>query len=371
MNTSMLPTVPFPSSCDEEDILITRGEKRIRRNALIDGQSASCSTATLKIWLMTRLDSAATNSSRRPLLQRVILPAVPQAPPHIGITILTNPARTRTRSVPPAPIHEEETHPSTISRSSPSPAPPHKTYTILSNPARTRSLPPIQDAPLSSRPVSQSRSPPRITILTNPAREKQRTTQPRSSQNILGSRNISAAAPAPAGVSITSPLSILKAPIPAPRILPPAPARAPAADIKLSKPTADVVKEELKAQNLKEKVPFPKIVVHKSILCEARAETSVHPGTRTGTTSLGHMLGVPVVDSRSRLPRNDVARYYPEEHAAEQMVRSKRLGAARRKEWARRRMQTATTTTNATPTSSVALMVSRINARTSAPTRFG
>ena len=369
MNTSMLPTVLFPSSSDKEDILIARGEKRTRRNALIDGQSASCSTATLKTWLMTRSNAAATNSSRRPLLQRAILPAVPQAPPRIGITILTNPARTQTLSVPP--IHN---HPSTICQSSPSPAPPHKTYTILSNPARTRSLPPIQDA-LSSRPVSQLRSPPRITILTNPAREKHRTTQPCPSQNTLSNRKVSATAPAPMDVPITMSISILKAPVPAPRTLAPTPARAPAADIKLSKPTADAVKEkELKVQDVEVKVPFPKIVVHKSISCEARPETSAHdPGTGTGTrtTSHGQMLGVPIVDSRSRLPRNDLARYYPEEHAEEQMVRSRRLAAARRKECARRRMQTAITTTTATPTSSVALMVSRINARTSAPTRSG
>jgi hypothetical protein len=47
--TSMLPTgVPLPFSCDKDNIAVTRGEKRTRRNVLIDGQSPSRSTATLQ-----------------------------------------------------------------------------------------------------------------------------------------------------------------------------------------------------------------------------------------------------------------------------------------------------------------------------------
>jgi hypothetical protein len=38
--------VPFPSSGDEENVPVSHSEKRTRRNALVDGQSASYLTAT-------------------------------------------------------------------------------------------------------------------------------------------------------------------------------------------------------------------------------------------------------------------------------------------------------------------------------------
>jgi hypothetical protein len=135
-----------------------------------------------------------------------------------------------------------------------SPVPSH-TYTILSNPARTRSSPSIQIIHSSPPSVRQSHSPPRITILSNLARD-------------------------------------------------------------------------------------------------------------------GEMLGVPAVSSRSRLRQNDLARYYPKELAAEQIVRrngitvrsGNRVAAARRREPPSQFRQTTTPT--ATPTTpSVALMVSRINKR--------
>jgi hypothetical protein len=314
---------------------------------------------------MTRPDTPAANSSRRPLLQRGISSssssAVGQSPPRIGITILTNPARTRTLSVPP--IHEEKIRSSTFCRSPlPYPAPPHA-YTILSNSARTLSLPSVQIAHSSSSSTQQSNFPPpqpRITILTNPAREKQRTTQPRSTQSTRS-------------VPATTPISILKAPAPAPRIPAQAQAQAPAsaAGIKLSKPAADAVKLEGKAQNEEAKLLLPRIVVHEPV---SWAKTGVHhlgTGTDPGTTkNHGEMLGIPVVTGRSRLHENDLARYYPKEHAAEQLMRRRRLmarsgnraGAARRREQARPSRQTATSTS----TPSVALMVSRINARTRA-----
>ncbi|KAF8487042.1 hypothetical protein DFH94DRAFT_797275 [Russula ochroleuca] len=339
---NMLPTgIPFTLSCDKENIPVTRGERRSRRNALMD----------------------VTNSSRRPLLQRGISSSssstVCQSPlsPHIGITILTNPARNKTRL---PPIHEEKTHSSIAwrsSSSSSSPAPPH-TYTILSNPARTRSSPSIQNAHQSSPSVRQSHSSPRITILSNPARERQRVTQPRSTQSTQGKQNVSAAAPAPMRGPTATPISILKAPKSAP---------APAADIKLSRPAG------AKAPNGKVKVLLPKIVVHQPVLCEAMAKIGVqHPGTGTGTGTTGHgeMLGVPVVSSRSRLRQNDFARYYPKELAAEQIVRrlgvtmrsGNRVAAARRREHLRQCKQTITPI--ATPTAS--LSVSRIVNRTRA-----
>ena len=49
----MLPTglsSPFPD--DKENISIAHGEKQSKRNALIDGQSASLSTLTLQVRLM-------------------------------------------------------------------------------------------------------------------------------------------------------------------------------------------------------------------------------------------------------------------------------------------------------------------------------
>ncbi len=47
--------IPFPSSGDDkENIPVTRNEKRTRRNALIDGQSATHPTTILRVRLMSR-----------------------------------------------------------------------------------------------------------------------------------------------------------------------------------------------------------------------------------------------------------------------------------------------------------------------------
>src|SRR5216684_950183 len=126
---------------------------------------------------MTRRDTIGTKNSKRPLLRRIISGStslsVAQSPPRAAITILTNPARTRAHSAS-STVHEEETPSqlSTVCRpSSPSPT-PSGTYSILNNPARGHSLPPI---PL----VLRSRSPPRITILSDLEREK-REAHPRS-----------------------------------------------------------------------------------------------------------------------------------------------------------------------------------------------
>ena len=221
---------------------------------------------------MTRPNAAATNSFRRPLLQRgfssLSSSTACQSPPHVGMTILTNPGRNKSRSVP----HEEETYSSTACRSS-FPAPPH-TYVILSNPTRTRSSPSIQNTHSSSPSVRQSRSSPRIIILSNPAREKQ-CAMPRS-KTVQSKQKASATL---MRVPTTPPMSILKTPVPAPQPL------APAIDIKVGKPAVDG-----KARNVIVKVLLPKIIVRESVSCESRANTGVHhAGTGTGTDKTGHV----------------------------------------------------------------------------------
>ena len=127
------------------------------------------------------------------------------------------------------------------------------------------------------------------------------------------------------------------------------PATAPVSILK--KPGSNVV-EEVEVTPL-----IPAVVVHDSepVSYEAEAKTGVdHLETDmvTGTTSEGEILGVPAVNSRSRLHEDDVARYFPKEHASEQivlrlrsMVRSgSRLAAARRREHARRCRQTVNST---------------------------
>jgi hypothetical protein len=44
---------PFPGDKENISVLVSHGEKQSRRNALIDGQSASLSTLTLQARLMT------------------------------------------------------------------------------------------------------------------------------------------------------------------------------------------------------------------------------------------------------------------------------------------------------------------------------
>jgi hypothetical protein len=309
----MLPTgAPFPSSCDKEDIPIIRREKRTRRNALIGGQSAP---ATLHARLTTRQNTAAANGSKRPLLQRGISSSTP-------------------------PIHEEKTHSPTVCQSTLlSPAPP-RAHTILSNSARTRPLPSIQYVLSSSSSAPQSHFPPPasqcITILTNLAREKQGTTQPRSTQSTQSNQNVSASAPAPMRVPAAAPVSILKAPTSAPRT--PAPAPAPATDIRLSKPAVDAGKgEAAKSQDEKAKVLLPKIVIHEP------------DPYRAGVSTWRYMV---LEDHLTRSIAAELA-----------MKHGNPVGAERRREHARPYRQTTTSTSTATSTPSVAVMVSRINAR--------
>jgi hypothetical protein len=252
---------------------------------------------------MTRPNAAAKNSFLRPLLQRGFSSSSSltecQSPPHISITILPNPAGTGKQTHFP---YEEETQSPTSCLSSS--LPPSDPYLIL-NPARTPSSPSVR----------QSRSSRHITILSEPAREKQRAMEWGSTQSM---QNVSAAG---MRVPTIKPKSILKAPVPAPQ--PPALAT----DVKPSK-SAIVAK----ARNLVVKVQLPKIVIHGPESYEARAETGVYhrAGTVTGTTNYGEMLGVLDVDSRSGLRQNDLARwYYPKKLAAEKIVR--RLGSMVRK----------------------------------------
>ena len=197
---------------------------------------------------MIRPNAVAMNSSRRPLLQRGFsssnLPTTCQSPPHIGMTILTNPARNQSHLV----LHEEETFSPTACRSS-SLAPP-QTYIILSKPARTRSSPFIQNTHPSSPSPPQGRSSPRIIILSDPAREKQ-CAMPRS-KITQSKQKVSAA---PKRTPTTPLISILKAPVPVPQ------SPALAADIKVSKP---VVKA--KARNVISKVLLPKTIVQEKIV---------------------------------------------------------------------------------------------------------
>ena len=246
--------------------------------------------------------------------------------PRASITILTNRAGTQTRSV--SPIREEEIQLSAAWGPSPSsPALPDTgTYTIpsLSYTTRTRSLPSIRHADSSSSSILRPRSPLRITIYSNPAREKARAEPQRPIQGTRSRRNVSATLPT------TAPISILKKP--------------------------DAAKEvEHGGQNAKAKVLLPEVVVHGPVSYEAQVKTGGHylgTGMGADTTSHGEILGVPVVNSRSRLQENDLARYYPKEHAAEQIVRrlrsmvrsGSRLAAAQRGERARQWGQTATTT---------------------------
>jgi hypothetical protein len=245
--------------------------------------------------------------------------------------------------VPPIREPLEEIHLSAAWPPS-SPAPP-QTYTIptLSYAARTCSRPSIQHAHSSSSSVRRSRSPLRITILSDPAREKQRAEQHRPTQ----SRQIVSSA-----LSIT-PISILK------------------------KPGTNGKGAELNGHSVKGKVLLPEVVVYGPVSCEPQAKTDVHfSGTDIGTDTTGYeeILGVPAVNSRSKLDENDLARYYPKEHAAEQIVRrlrsmvrsGSRLAAARRRERARQGGQIATT-----PFSSDLLIASRTSAHTSTLTPTG
>ena len=326
----MFPTaVRFRFPGDKENISVAHGERPSRRNAVIKGQSASPSTLALQARLMKLCLNTAASS--RPLLKRVFSGlsslAVRKSAPRISITILTKPAGTQTRSV--SPIREDTQLPAAWGPSPSSPAPPDTgTYMIpsLSYATRTRSLPSIRHADSSSSSIIRSRSPLRITIFSDPAREKARAEPQRPIQGTRSRRNVSAALP-----TIT-PKSILK------------------------KPNANAVKEvELDGQSAKVKVLLPEVVVHGPISYEAQAKTGVHylgTGMGTDTTSHGEILGVPVVNSRSRLQEDDLARYYPKEHAAEQIVRrlrsmvrnGSRLAAAQRREPARQWGETTTTT---------------------------
>ncbi|KAH9954486.1 hypothetical protein BC827DRAFT_1158723 [Russula dissimulans] len=102
---------------------------------------------------------AVTNSSGRPSLQHVApnSSSVSQSTSPV-ITKPTNTARTQERCLTPT---NQDGHPSSAPQSPPR-------ITILKNPARARPLPSIQSVLSSSAP----HSPPRITILTNPARAR-------------------------------------------------------------------------------------------------------------------------------------------------------------------------------------------------------
>jgi hypothetical protein len=303
----MLPTrVPSPLSCDKENIPVTRGEKettQTRGKALTDGKSP-IRTTTVGLGLITCPNAAVTrtNSFREPLLQRGFsnssLSTMSQSPPHIGVAILTNPAR----SLSLLALHEEKTYPSTACRSSS--LAPLRTHVILGKPARTRSSPLIQDTHLSSPSPPQPRSSPRIIIISDLAREKH-CAMPRS--EIIQSKQKVSAAPMRAP---TAPLiSILKAPVPVPQ------SPALATGIKVEKPAVNA-----KARNVIVKVLLPKTIVQESAMCEARANTGVHHlGIGTGTNKTFH-IAEKIVRGLSSMIRS-----------------GSRLAAARRREHPRNR----------------------------------
>ncbi len=135
----------------------------------------------------------------------------------------------------------------------------------------------------------------------------------------------------------------------------PAPAPAPAADIRLSEPAPVTVKKSI--------LLLPDIIIQES--SQGIQDPDNSTGTDTTVRRCREMLGVPLVDWRGRLDEDELARYYPQEHANEQfarrlqsMVRSKtRSAAARRRDHARRRRQTAPTTAPTSPT--ISLIASR------------
>jgi hypothetical protein len=331
-------SIPFPSSANgKENITFSRGAKRTRRNALIDGQSAS----QIDSYITDYADAfnTATNGTSKPLLQHVT-PAsasVCKSPPRI--TILTNPARNRTRSLPPV----QETHPSRTRQ-----APPTR-ITILTNPARTRSLPTVAEKP------SPTPSPPRITILTNPARKR----SPSSTENSQDAQKASTAAP-PAPKRAPTPISILKAPAPAQSRQPvaaaaPAPSKRVRPTPSPAPSTAKRAAETAKGERTQKAKPLPEIVVHEP------DSWDVWTDVRQPGTSHGELLDVPAINGRGKLHDDDFARFYPSEHAAEsvmrrlrKMVRSgSRQAAARRREQARLRKQAAAPAASAFPTITV------------------
>jgi hypothetical protein len=171
-------------------------------------------------------------------------------------------------------------------------------------------LPSIREAP----------SPPRITILTNPARKRPSS----STENSQNAQNVSAAA-TPAPKRVPTPVSILKAL---------APSKLACASLV---PSISKLKEKVK--------PLPKIVIHEPSTWDVWIDAP-----EVGT-SHGQLLDVPEVNERGKLYEEDLARFYPGEHAADQYARRlrKMLRSARRKERARKRRRVAAAASSSTP----------------------
>lgn len=250
--------------------------------------------------------------------------------------------------------------------------------TILTNPARTRARlqsrtqdshspsacqssprstifsPPVRTRPLPSIQATLSssvhRPAPRFTILTNPARAPPSP----STQNTQNSQDASVAAlnPKPA-----LPLkSILKASRPT-QVLQGGGAAAAAAP-KQARPTrasapassAPDPGEPGGDAAKDERDQLPTIIIHEPVSWDVWVDVD-RPGT-----SKGGMLGVPKVNVRGKLRERDIARYYPNERDTEQIARRLRSMArsgsrSRRRDRTRQRRQTIPTATLApTPT---------------------
>lgn len=292
-------------------------------------------------------------------------PSVSRSRSHLHIPILSDPEKEKREAHPQSPkgilINPPRTRslPSVTQTRSPShitilsdlekekrearPLSPPKPKSILLNLEKVRSLPSIQIVH-SSSPSSQSLSPPHVTILNNPEKEKSKA-YPHPTQRTKSIRNVLASALVPKRVPIITmtPISILKAPEPPHQT--PVPVPAPAAD-----PNPDAVKENVKVKSI-----LSDIVVQETIQGILEPEKAC-TGAHTIMTSSKEMLSVPLVDWRGRLDEDEdgLSRCYPKEHTEGQfvhrlrsMVRSgSRSTAARRRDHVGRRRQIATTTTN-------------------------
>ena len=224
---------------------------------------------------------------------------------------------------------------------------------ILLNTEGTRSLPSTQNPHLSSPSVRQSHSPRHITIISNLKKEK-REAHPHSTQGTKSIQKLVAALALKQAPTITiTPISILKA------STPPAQTPAPTPALAADKPVHDAVKDN------KVKFVLPDVVIDETGQDVRYPETGMD--TDTTVTSRGELLGVPLVDWRGRLEEDSLARYYPKEHPKEQFVRrlhsmvrsGSRSAAARRRDQARRRRQIANTATAASTPPSTAPIVGR------------
>jgi hypothetical protein len=328
--------IPFPSSASgKENVTVSRGGKRTRHNALMDGKSHRQNQQLRSDYADDAFNTvtgfastpARIKTQSLPVIQEAYPPSLLQAPAP-RITILANPAKSP--SLPK--ISENGLRSASILQP---PFPPR--ITILANPARTRtqSLPTIQESMFEGGACTTEdgwvswtggsecgfvalasvakHSPPRITILSNPARARSlaSTEKSQNTQNASGAAHVLKRA--------LNSISILKAPASAqsrrgvgtatsatskwacPRFSPP----------KTGKPATKTTKGERKEKAK----PLPKIVIHEPDSWDVWRDV-LQPGT-----SYGDFLDVPAVNGRGKMYDEDFARFYPREYSADQTMR--------------------------------------------------